>query len=178
MSKSPKRSASAQKQTKNEEALLDARIENNKLEYPSRFLFFVGLCMAFAPAFLCHAVYHVSWTSVANMPLYIAVPLATAYMLGQAYSMMITSEFWKRQPHYSETRDEDAKLLKKLRLTVAVGYSMFFINGVFIALSTLLQAYIFRHADPRASFMLSPTMAAAILWFIAQKNEETRKRRK
>lgn len=162
---------------KRDDALLDARIDANKIDYPKQVLYVVGLVTSFLPAYLAHAVYDLPWTNPVNLPLFVIVLAATSFMLAQAYSVMIESEFWKRQRHYAEVKDEDAKQLRKLRLQVALGYTLFFINGAFFVLCTLFQVYILRQADSRASFILSPTLTSAVLWLVAQKNEESRKRR-
>lgn len=164
-------------QKKRDDALLDERINSNKIEYPKQVLYVVGLVTSFLPVYLSHAVFGLEWTRIANIPLYAVVIATTSYMLAQSYSIMVESEFWKRQPHYSEVKEEDSKLLRKLRLQVAMGYTLFLINGLFFVLCTLFHVYIFRQADPRASLILSPTFTSAILWLIAQKNEESRKRR-
>lgn len=177
MSKRTSSQSAERSQTKRDEALLNERINANKIEFPKQVLYVVGLVTSFLPAYLAHAVFDLPWTRVANMPLYAIVLASTSYMLAQAYSVMIESEFWKRQRHYAEVKEEDEKLLRKLRLQVALGYTLFLVNGLFFVICTLFHVYIFRHADPRASLILSPTFTAALLWLIAQKNEESRKRR-
>ncbi|ORC86354.1 translocon-associated protein subunit gamma [Trypanosoma theileri] len=165
------------KLTEQDERLLEERISANTLVYPKHSLVAVAFIAAFQSVYLSHAFNGLDWSVPANLGLYVAVMLFTAYMLSQAYIVMVESEFWRRQRHYDEVPEDDKKLLHKLRLQVAVGYSLFFINSVFSVVCTTLHIYIFRHSDPRASFILSPTMTAALLWLIAQKNEETRRRR-
>lgn len=163
---------------KSDDALLAARIDEHKIEYPRQMLLGVGVVTSFLPAYMAHAFFGFAWTSVSNVPVYALVIAATGYMLSQAYSVMFESEFLKRQKHWSETKTEhDAKVLRNLRLQVALGYAIFFINALFVGMCTLLQAYIFRRSDHRAGFLLSPTITAAVLWFVALKNEEARQRR-
>ena len=171
---SPKKAASDP-----DDVLLEEKINENKVEYPQSTLLVVGLITSLLPAYFSHGVLDLSWTSLSNIPLLIIIPVLTANMLSQAYRVMIESEFWKRQRHYAERGQslEDTKAIKSLRLQVAVGYSLFFINGIFFVLCTVLQGYVFLQMDVRASFFLSPTLTAAFLWFLAQKNEESRKRR-
>ncbi|ESS65654.1 translocon-associated protein subunit gamma [Trypanosoma cruzi] len=164
------------KLTKQDDVLLDERINANTLMYSKKSLVAVALIAAFQPVYLSHAVNGLDWFSPANTFLYIAVMIFTVCMLTQAYITMVESEFWRRQRHYHEVRECDEKLLHKLRLQVAVGYTLFFINSVFSVFCTGLHMYIFRHSDPRASFILSPTLTAALLWLVAQKNEESRRR--
>ncbi|KAL7700498.1 hypothetical protein N2W54_002216 [Lotmaria passim] len=161
----------------NDEALLDARINANRLEYPEQSLIFVALIASFQPVYFSHAINGLDWRRVPNMVLYIIITAFTTYMLRQAYAVMVQSEFWGRQRHFAEVSEDKAKPLRRLRLQVAVGYTLFFLNGMFFVVSTCLMAYIFRHSDPRASYILSPTLTAALLWLIAQKNEESRQRR-
>ena len=162
---------------KDDDVLLDERIADNKIEYPQQLLLAVGFVVSFLPAYLAHAVYNVDWRHFSNIPAFIAVPSVTAFMLSRAYGVMIESEFWKRQPHYDETKGTDVSLLRNLRLQVAIGYTMFLLNGLFFVLSTLCQAYVFRKNDPRFAFVISPLLASSLLWFVALKNEESRKRR-
>ncbi|RNF10087.1 translocon-associated protein subunit gamma [Trypanosoma rangeli] len=170
------RSAGGVRLTKQDEKLLDERINANTLVYSKRSLVAVAFMAAFQPVYLSHAVNGLDWFVPANLLLYVAVMLFTVYMLTQAYMTMVESEFWRRQRHYNEVRECDGKLLQKLRLQVAVGYTLFFVNSVFSIVCTVLHIYIFRQSDPRASFIMSPTVTAALLWLIAQKNEESRRR--
>ncbi|KAG8345231.1 hypothetical protein ERJ75_000743600 [Trypanosoma vivax] len=163
--------------SREDDRLLDDRINANTLVYPKFALIVMSFITAFQSVYLSHAVNGLDWAIPSNAGLYVVVTLFTAYMLSQAYTVMVESEFWRRQRHYSEVPKTEEKLLHKLRLQVAVGYSLFFINSVFSVLCTALHLYIFRHADPWASYTLSPTMTAALLWLVAQKNEESRRRR-
>ncbi|EPY32123.1 hypothetical protein AGDE_06195 [Angomonas deanei] len=98
-------------------------------------------------------------------------------MMRQAYVVMIASEFWSRQRHYTEVGEKDERLLRRLRLQVALGYTLFFLNTIFFLVCTFLMCYMFRHSDPRANYILSPLLTSSLLWFISQKNEESRLRR-
>jgi cytosine/uracil/thiamine/allantoin permease len=160
-----------------DEELLNVRIESNTIEYPQQLLLAVGGLTAFLPAYIAHAFHEMSWGALANLPIFAAVTAITAYLLSQAYAVMFESEFLKRQRHYSETKtDGDAKTLRQLRLQVALAYTVALVNGVFVAGVTFLQGYMFRKQDPRVAYTVSPLIAAALLWLIAQKNEESRKR--
>ena len=162
---------------KKEDALLEERISANVVEYPKEFLIVVGAVTSILPAYLSHSVNDLDATRLVNLPIYLIALSATAYMLSQAYGVMVESEFWKRQKHYAEVSESDEKLLRKLRLQVALGYSLFLINGLFFVVCTVFHLYLFRRTDPRASLLLSPTLTSAILWLLSQKNEESRKRR-
>ncbi|EPY31951.1 hypothetical protein STCU_03072 [Strigomonas culicis] len=164
------------KQQKDEQ-LLEQHISANRLEYPKTFLVLVALIASFQPVFYSHAINDMSWTVPTNALLFVAVSLGTTYMLRQAYEVMVESEFWSRQPHFTEVSDRDEIELRRLRLQVAMGYTLFLLNSVFFILCSVFMAYIFRRADPRASYILSPLMTASILWFVAMKNEESRQRR-
>ncbi|AAZ12511.1 uncharacterized protein TEOVI_000357800 [Trypanosoma equiperdum] len=165
------------KLSKEDERMLDDRINANTLVYPKQALIIVAAIASFQPVYLSHAVNGLDWINPINAFLYLVIATFTAYMLSQAYTVMVESEFWRQQRHYSEVSKGDEKLLHKYRLQVAVGYTLFFVNSVFSLLCTLLHVYILRHSDPRVSFMLSPTLTAALLWLVAQKNEESRQRR-
>lgn len=177
MSKSPKRSASGSKKD-NDDVLLERLSESNKIHLPRNLLLFVGLVTAFLPAYLAHSIYYLDWTHVFHVPLYIGVCCGTAYLLAHAYDQFAQTEFLKRQKHYQEVKaDNDQKLLKDLRLQVAMGYAMFFVNGTFFVVCTLLQTYFFRNTNPYASFILSPLLAGGLLWLWAEKNLDLRKKR-
>lgn len=160
-----------------DDALLDARIKANHLEYPEQSLILVAIIASFQPVYFSHAINGLEWSRLPNAALYLAVSLFTTYMLRQAYVVMVQSEFWGRQRHYVEVAEEKQVTLRRLRLQVAMGYSLFFLNSLFFIVCTCLMAYIFRHTDPRASYILSPTLTAALLWLVAQKNEDSRQRR-
>ena len=180
MSQSPtKRTPSETKEKKKEdEAILDACIMANKLEFSHTMFFIVAAVTAFAPCYYSHAIGFLSGMQLSNLPLYVIVLLTTAYMLARAYATMFETEFFKRLRPYEEVKTEDDKrLLRQLRYETAMGWTVALTNGIFIIVSTLLQAYIFRKMDSRAGLLLSPTAAAACAWFVAQKNEESRRRR-
>lgn len=162
---------------KSDDQILDERINANRLEYPKQSLFLVALITAFEPVYFSHAINGLDWLRPANAVLYLLVTAFTTYMLSQAYTVMVESEFWGRQRHFAEVSDKDAKQLRRLRLQVSMGYTLFFLNSVFFVACTCLMAYLFHSTDPRASYILSPTLTAALLWLIAQKNEESRQRR-
>jgi hypothetical protein len=172
-----KKAGTAKAQAKAEDVLLAQQMAQNKLEFPRTPLYLVSVCTAFLPAYLSHAVFGLPWTSVANLPLYLIVIASTAYMLVQAYVTMVETEYWRRTKHWSEVKEADEGLLRKLRLQTAIGYTFFLTNGLFFVLCTVLQAYVLRNHDSRASLIISPLLTAAGLWFLSQKNEETRKRR-
>lgn len=161
---------------KTEDRLLEERISANQVVYPRHVLLGVGCGTAFLPAYFAHAVFSLEWTSLINLPFFLIIPIVTGIMLARAYAPMIESEFWKRQKNY-EVKGVDESLLKQLYLQVAFGYTVFFCNAGFLLLSTILQGYIFRKVDPRASYFLASTLSSAFMWLLAQKNEESRQRR-
>lgn len=177
MSKSRASRSADRTPKKSDDAILEERIQANTLEFPKQVLFVVGLAVSFLPAYLSHAVNNLSWFNLLNLPLYAIVIAGTTYMMGNAYAVMVESEFWRRQRHYQEVKPEDEDALRKLRLQAAMAYSLFFLNLLFVVVCTLFHLYIFRHTDSRASLILSPMLTAAGVWFVAQKNEESRKRR-
>ena len=167
--------APQKKALKKDDELLNTRIESNHVEYPEQLLLVVGGITAFLPAYVAHAFYELAWTSVTNLPMFALVTAVTAYLLSQAYAVMFQSEFLKRQRHYSETKtDSDAKTLRSLRLQLSLAYTMALVNGVFVVATTFLQTYMFRKQD--FAYLVAPILTAAVVWFIAQKNEESRKR--
>jgi len=177
-SPSPKRSNSKGRVQDADEAILSARIESHKIEYPKQVLLGVGLATAFLPAYLAHAFFALNWAAVVNIPLFAIVMGATAVLLSQAYSVMFETEFLKRQRHYIETKtDKDEKILRQLRLQVALFYAIFFVNVLFFIFNTLVQGYVLRKYDARVGLVVSPIAVSFILGFIAKKNEEARKRR-
>eukprot|EP00742_Colponemidia_sp_Colp-10_P022562 GILJ01026690.1.p1 GENE.GILJ01026690.1~~GILJ01026690.1.p1 ORF type:complete len:178 (+),score=34.23 GILJ01026690.1:50-583(+) len=162
--------------TATENRLLEERIPANQVVYSRQVLLGVGCGTAFLPAYLAHSVKSLEWTSLVNLPFFLIVPIITGIMLARAYASMIESEFWKRQKNY-EVKGVDESLLRKLYLQVAFGYTVFFVNLFFLIVSTLLQAYILRNIDARAGYFIASTIAAASVWLLAQKNEESRQRR-
>jgi hypothetical protein len=161
-----------QKGQQSDDALLDSRIKSYKIDKPPLSLFTIGFVASFIPAYVFHAIQNLPWDDVMNLPLFVVIPFATAFMLSRAYSEMYETEFLKRHRHYEETRSaEDGDILKSLRLQCALGWTVFFCNALFIALSVFLQLYIFRNLDTRISFIVSPLLAAGVTMFIAIKNE-------
>jgi len=161
-----------------DELLLNTRIEEHKIEYPRQVLLVVGLVTAFLPAYMAHAFYALTWTSLLNLPVYLAVMGATGYMLSEAYAVAFECEFLKRQRHYKETKtDRDEKVLRQLRLQVALAYAIFLVNLFFVVGNTVAQGYIFMRYDARVGLIVGPTVTAAGLWFVAIKEEAARKRK-
>jgi hypothetical protein len=179
-SQSPKRASSKSTGGKKDkdDVLLEARIEGFKIEYPKQLLFAFGLVSAFLPCYMAHAFFALDWASLINLPLFLITIGATGHLLSQAYSVMVETEFLKRQRHYNETKSEkDAAVLRQLRLNVALAYAIFFVNTAFVIVSSVMQGYILHQLDARVSLVVAPTLTASGLWMLAQKNEEARQRK-
>jgi hypothetical protein len=175
MSQSPKRATSKGKSA--DDILLEKRIEAHRVSYPQNLLLAVGGLASFFPVYVGHALFDMLWTSLLNIPVFLVVMAATAAMLSKAYGAMAKTEFLKRQRHYDETKSEaDASALRDLRLQAALAYTMFFVNVVFVGAVALLQTYVLRATDARISYASSSLVGAAIVWFITQKNEESKRR--
>lgn len=161
-----------------DDQILEQRINANKLDYPKNSLVLVAAMCSFQPIYFSHAINGLEWSSPVNAILYLLGAIATTYLLSQSYTVMVDTSFWRRQRHFSEVASEkDEKHLRQLRLQVSMGYALFFMNTAFFAICTCLMAYVFHNTDPRAAYLLSPTLTAAALWLVAQKNEEARQRR-
>ncbi|CCW69797.1 unnamed protein product, partial [Phytomonas sp. Hart1] len=160
-----------------DDTLLEERINANVLQYPKHLLSLVALITSLQPVYFSHAINGVEWGQSINALFYVLVTLFTTYTLTQVYIVMVDSEFWSRQRHFTEGTEKDEKLLRRLRLQVAVGYTLFFVNGVFFLMCTCLMTYIFRHTDPLTAYVLSPSLTSALLLYIAHKNKEICQRR-
>lgn len=158
-----------------DDVLLDKQIEQHQVTYPRNTLLAVGALASFFPAYVANSVFDMMWTSILNVPVFLAVMAATTMMLSKAYESMAKAEFLRRQRHYDEVKSEaDAAVLRQLRLQVALAYTMFFVNAVFVGSAALLQCYVLRTSDNRASFIAASLVPAAVVLFITQKKEETR----
>jgi hypothetical protein len=183
MSQSPKRApsggSSSPKGKQNEdEKLLDERLRAFEIETPTNILLLVGLVTSFLPAYLAHAVYYLSWTYVFHLPMFLVVCGGTAFLLSHAYKQMTHSNYQKKTKHFEELKNQsDNTLLKSLRLQEAMAQAMFNTNLLFVVLCTLLQVYIFRQQNPYMSYILSPLLAGAVAWILAEKSLELRKRK-
>ena len=179
-SQSPKRASSkgGKKVADKDDVLLEARIEGFKIDYPKQLLLAFGGVSAFLPCYMAHAFFAVDWASLVNLVLFAVVILGTGHFLSQAYIVMVETEFLKRQRHYNETKSEkDAAVLRQLRLNVALAYSIFFINAIFVVVSSVLQGYILHQLDARLSLLVAPILTAFSLLVLAKKNEEARQRK-
>ncbi|CCW64053.1 unnamed protein product [Phytomonas sp. EM1] len=160
-----------------DDILLEECISANVLQYPKYLLSLVALITSLQPVYFSHAINGLEWNRHINALIYVLITILTTYILTQAYIVMVESEFWARQRHFAEGSEKDEKLLRRLRLQVAVGYTLFFVNGVFFLMCTCLMSYIFRHTDPLASYVLSPSLTSSLLLLIAHKNKESCQRR-
>uniref|UniRef100_A0A7S1KX91 Translocon-associated protein subunit gamma n=1 Tax=Neobodo designis TaxID=312471 RepID=A0A7S1KX91_NEODS len=178
-SQSPKRASSkGKKGVDKDDVLLEARIEGFKIEYPRNLLLAFGLVSAFLPVYMAHAFFAVDWASLVNLVLFLITIGTAGNLLSQAYSVMVETEFLKRQRHYNETKSEkDAAVLRQLRLNVALAYSIFFVNALFVVVSSVLQGYILHQLDARLSLLVAPNLTAFALLVLAKKNEEARQRK-
>ena len=162
-----------------EEALLDARTASYKADAPQGQLLLCGVVASFLPTYVAYAYFDVSWTNIFNFPLFLLVSAATSWMLQNAYGVMFSTEFLKRQRHYGETKtDADAKLLLALRGQVALSYTLFLVNALFVGMCSVLQLYLLRQLESRVSYVVCPLAAAGVVWFIALKNEGARQRKR
>jgi len=161
-----------------DDILLDKQIEQHQVTYPQNLLLAVGALASFFPTFVANSIFDMLWTSLLNIPIYLAVIASTTGLLSKAYASMAKADFRRRQRHYDEVKtDADAALLRKLRLQAALAYTMFFVNAAFVSVVALLQCYVLRKSDPRVGFAVSSIVAAAGVWFITHKNEEARPQR-
>jgi len=174
--KSPRRrSESPKKRPTKDDLLLETRMTANVVEQPTSQFYMLGCAISMLPLYLAVFLYEVSLT-VTNAVLFAVVSAAVTYMLKQAYGLLFHCEFMKRDVPYSEIRSEkDANLLRSLRLELSMGRSLLQVNFVFVLLSSVLQLYVFKRQDPRANYLLAPSLGALVAWFVAYKSEETRK---
>eukprot|EP00796_Vickermania_ingenoplastis_P000278 gene278-151_t len=167
----------APKKQSEDDLLLESRIHSNQLQYPKGVLRYIAAAVAFQPIYFSHTLQLMEWTDKINIGIFAVVGILTAYMLHEAYVVMIASEFWGRQRHFTEVKDNDERALKRIRLQRAMGYALFFINTVFFFLDSLLLTCFLHQMEPRAKHIISPLLSAALLWVIALKNEESRQKR-
>lgn len=161
-----------------DDILLESRIHSNQLHYPKGILGVVAAVVAFQPVFISHSLLGMEWSVLPNPLLFIVVSILTAYMLQKAYVVMIESEFWGRQRHFTEVKDsQDERALRQIRLQRSMGYALFFLNTGFFLLDTLCLCCLFHQMDPRAKYIISPLLSSALLWMVTQKNEESRQKR-
>lgn len=161
-----------------EEVLLDSRIIQNNLEYPKGVLRLMAVVVAFQPIFLSHSILHMSWYSIVNAALFLVVGAITAYFLQAAYMVMIDSEFWRRQRHFNELKNErNENALRTIRIQRAMGYSLFFLNIGFFVLDTFCLLCLFHQFAPELKYGLSSLLSSSLLLLVSEKNEESRQKR-
>lgn len=161
-----------------DDLLLDSKINSYKIDKPQTPLYVIGVVASFLPAYAFHAMQNLPWDQIENLPLFFAIPGVSAYCLSKAYQAMYETEFFKRNVHYGETKSaDDEEVLKELRLQASLGWTVFFCNLLFVAMSLFFQMYFLRSTDARFNFLVSPTAAAGLTWLISIKNEEARKKK-
>ena len=158
-----------------DDLLLETRMHANVVEQPTGQFLGLGFAISLLPVYLAIYRYDIALT-VTSVALFAAVSGAVTYMLAQAYGILFFSEFMKRDSPYSEIKSQsDANLLRSLRLELSMSRAVFQANVVFVALSSAMQMYVFKNMDPRAAYLLAPLFAGIVSWFVAFKNEESRK---
>lgn len=177
-SKSPKRSNSPSKKGKGpteDDLILLERINSQGVTIPTTQFSLLGGALSIIPVYCAVYLFDVAFT-VTNLILFGGVIAGVVYMLTQAYSILFYCEFKKRDVPYSEIKSQkDANLLRSMRLELSMSRSLFQVNAIFVILTGVLQLWIFKKMDPRASFLLAPLFSGLVAWFASYKSEETRK---
>jgi hypothetical protein len=176
--KSPQRRSESPKKKRGptaDDLLLANRMSANDVTIPHTQFLLLGGALSLLPIYLAVYGFDVTLT-VTNLVLFVGVAAATTYMLAQAYGILFFCEFMKRDVPYSEIKSQkDANLLRSMRLELSMSRSLFQVNAIFVTLSTVMQMYIFKRMDPRASFLMAPLFCGLVAWFASYKSEETRK---
>ena len=179
-SKSPNRTNSPTHQKKGkgpteDDLILLERINAQGVTIPTTQFSLLGAALSVLPVYCAVYLFDVAFT-VTNLILFGGVMAGVVYMLTQAYSILFYCEFKKRDVPYSEIKSQkDANLLRSMRLELSMSRSLFQVNAIFVILCSVMQLWIFKKMDPRASFLLAPLMAGLVAWFASYKSEETRK---
>lgn len=167
----------APKQT-DDDILLDSRITQNVIEYPKGVLRIIAAVVAFQPIFLTHSSLQMSWYNIVNAVIFLVGGSLTAYFLQQAYIVMIESEFWSRQRHFTEVKNQTDEIsLRTIRILRSMGYSLFFINSGFFILDTFLLTCLFFQLSPEVKYAFSTLISSFLLLLVSKKNEESRQKR-
>jgi len=165
------------KQRLSDDALLEQRISEHRIEKNKGLFTSSGLLTALLPAYIYAAVLNYDYTETIGIVLLLTLPIASAYVLSLAYDIMFESEYHKWVHHYDDSKEVGANL-QALRIQCALSWAVFFINALFLAVAVFSQTYLFRSVDIRLNFLLTFVLAAGLTLLIASKNEESRKRRK
>ena len=167
--------SAAKKREQEEDALLDKKIEEQRIEKSYSLFAASGVVTAVLPLYLYLAVLNYDIADPVSLGLLAALPLGAAFCVFKAYDIMFETEYHKRVPPFS---DAISAQLQPLRVQCAQTWSIFFVNALFLGLCLFFQLYIFRKLDLRINLVLSFAIAGSLVWGIAQKNEESRKRKK
>ncbi|KNH03704.1 hypothetical protein XU18_4974 [Perkinsela sp. CCAP 1560/4] len=104
-------------------------------------------------------------------------PLISIYFLTRSYDVMFSTELNKRSKHFMEAGKTNVSL-QSLRSTVALSWTIFFINAVYLLLVFFLQLYLFNQLDTYFNFMLTFSISSISVYILALKNDESFQRRR
>eukprot|EP01010_Urceolus_cornutus_P001392 NODE_1930_length_707_cov_192.589666_g1502_i0.p1 GENE.NODE_1930_length_707_cov_192.589666_g1502_i0~~NODE_1930_length_707_cov_192.589666_g1502_i0.p1 ORF type:complete len:174 (+),score=27.39 NODE_1930_length_707_cov_192.589666_g1502_i0:102-623(+) len=129
----------------------------------------VALTVCLLPSYLFQAVMDMDWQ--ANLPFYIVAPGIAAVLLTLSYQLFFDARFTHGKKESSVERDT-------LRYQMAMGYALFFSNTLFLALVLFMQFYLLKSFDKRLNFCASILAGAGLVFWLAQANEKTVKRKR
>eukprot|EP00992_Anisonema_acinus_P015829 TRINITY_DN9909_c0_g1_i2.p1 TRINITY_DN9909_c0_g1~~TRINITY_DN9909_c0_g1_i2.p1 ORF type:complete len:177 (+),score=39.46 TRINITY_DN9909_c0_g1_i2:65-595(+) len=132
----------------------------------------IALTVTLLPSYLFQAVMDMEWASY--LPLYIVFPGIAAFLLTFSYQLFFDAKY---DHSAKRTKDENSER-ETLRYQLAMGYSMFFSNSLFLALALFFQLYLLKAFDKRLNFCVSILSAAGLVYWLAFENEKTVKKRR
>eukprot|EP01001_Neometanema_parovale_P010809 NODE_7042_length_798_cov_30.597037_g6803_i0.p1 GENE.NODE_7042_length_798_cov_30.597037_g6803_i0~~NODE_7042_length_798_cov_30.597037_g6803_i0.p1 ORF type:complete len:205 (-),score=71.61 NODE_7042_length_798_cov_30.597037_g6803_i0:183-734(-) len=133
----------------------------------------IAITVSFLPCYLYQAVMDLPWME--NLPIYLIFPCVSAAALTLAYQETFQAKYTGTPG--SNVKKEDEAAEKILRYQMAIGYSLFFCNALFLALVLFFQFYLLRAFDKRVAFSVSFIASSALVYWVSFENGKTVARR-
>ena len=158
--------------------LLDKCINDQSTDRPIFLFICCALLTITSPAYIYLSTFTFESFDQYSYSPYMVVffPLLTLYFLIRSYDVMFKTEYTKRFKGTQQTSQSLAA--RSLRSTIALSWTVFFVNTIFLALIFFLQLYLFARLDTYYNYMLSFSISSVAVYYLSLKNDESFQRRR
>ena len=166
------------RQTVADDDLLDKCISDQAIDRPIFLFICCALITITPPAYIYLTIFTFDFfDDFAYSPYMVVIfPLISIYFLIRSYDVMFNTEYTKRFVGASDSIQSATNT--SIRSTVALAWTIFFVNVVYLLLMFFLQLYLFARIEAFFNYMLSFSIASAAVYILALKNDESFHRRR
>jgi hypothetical protein len=165
------------------DAILEAQISRHRAQDRRPLYAVLGFILSLLPTYLFQALSELDLSNPVSLVFLLSVIGATTYSFTFTYQKFFESQWAILQGQAQTAAAAKAPKGKTAAATpvdksqeafkAAMGYTLFFVNLVFLALVLFFHVYLLRAFEPHINFALSMLLPAGALFWLAQQNART-----